>query len=185
VVSDSFVALRPFFPLTDISMLLHSNFPHHDAVIHRRLMKRWCALAETRLDYLTELFESGRWRRFHSEVEFLENIQEAKDAVDRWRAMAADEADSAMPPRGSVIYQAPRASAPRPTSVPQPASVEVAPAPITTAPVSTAPVLIPIETLLRQAPPREATVTPADLHWQKALDPQDIGERYPMLRTAM
>jgi len=166
-------------------MSLHSNFLHHDAIIHRRLMKRWCALAETRLDYLTELFESGRWRRFHSEVEFLENIQEAKDAVDRWRAMAADEVGSTVSPRGSVIYQAPRVSASHPTSVPEPAPVEVTPAPVSTAPVPTAPVLIPIETLLRQAPPRTATVTPADLHWQKALDPLDIGERYPMLRTAM
>jgi uncharacterized repeat protein (TIGR03809 family) len=191
VVSDSFVALRPSFSLTDIVMSLHTNFPHHDAIVHRRLMKRWCLLAEARLDYLTELFESGRWRRFHSEVEFLENIQEAKDAVDRWRAMAAGETDSSVLPRGSVIYQAPRASTPRPvpalrsTPVPQSASVEAAPAPVSAAPVSTAPMLIPIETLLRQAPPRKATVTPADLNQQQALDPATIGERYPMLRTAM
>jgi uncharacterized repeat protein (TIGR03809 family) len=172
-------------------MSLHTNFPHHDAIVHDRLMKRWCLLAEARLDYLTELFESGRWRRFHSEVEFFENIQEARDTVDRWRAMATGEADSTALPRGSVIYRAPRESAPqsapppRPVPVPQPVSVEVAPAPEATAPVITAPVLIPIETLLRQAPPREATVAPADRSWQEALDPATIGERYPMLRTAM
>ena len=49
-------------------------------------------LAEQRLDYLTELFETGRWRRFHSERAFLENIQEAKVAVETWRDLMAREA---------------------------------------------------------------------------------------------
>jgi len=52
------------------------------------VLARWCALAEQRLDYLTELFESGRWRRFHSELEFLENIREAKVAVETWRKLS-------------------------------------------------------------------------------------------------
>ena len=30
----------------------------------RDLVARWCVLAEQRLDYLTELFETGRWRRY-------------------------------------------------------------------------------------------------------------------------
>ncbi len=55
-------------------------------------MARWCTLAEKRLDYLTELFETGRWRRFHSERAFLENIQEAKVAVETWRDLMAREA---------------------------------------------------------------------------------------------
>ncbi|WP_369725194.1 TIGR03809 family protein [Bradyrhizobium sp. LLZ17] len=49
---------------------------------------RWCALAEQRLEHLSEMFESGRWRRYHSELAFLENIQEAKRAVQTWRALA-------------------------------------------------------------------------------------------------
>jgi uncharacterized repeat protein (TIGR03809 family) len=52
---------------------------------------RWCALAEQRLEYLTELFETGRWRRFHSELAFLENIQEAKTAVGIWRELSLRE----------------------------------------------------------------------------------------------
>jgi uncharacterized repeat protein (TIGR03809 family) len=51
----------------------------------RDIVARWCTLAEQRLQYLTELFETGRWRRFHTELSFLENIQEAKAAVDLWR----------------------------------------------------------------------------------------------------
>ena len=51
----------------------------------RVIVARWCSLAEQRLQYLTELFETGRWRRFYTEVSFLENIYEAKAAVDLWR----------------------------------------------------------------------------------------------------
>jgi hypothetical protein len=58
----------------------------------RDIVARWCSLAERRLEYLTELFETGRWRRFHSEIEFLQNIQEAKAAVETWRDLLSREA---------------------------------------------------------------------------------------------
>jgi hypothetical protein len=63
-----------------------------DVARGRDIVARWCDLAERRLDYLTELFETGRWRRFHSELAFLENIQEAKSAVEIWRDLAMREA---------------------------------------------------------------------------------------------
>ena len=53
-----------------------------DVALGREIVARWCRLAEQRLQYLAELFETGRWRRFHSESAFLENIQEAKAAVE-------------------------------------------------------------------------------------------------------
>jgi hypothetical protein len=53
------------------------------------LAVRWCALAEQRLVYLTGLFESDRWRRYYSELSFLQNIQEAKTAVETWRSLSA------------------------------------------------------------------------------------------------
>ncbi|MBW7964296.1 TIGR03809 family protein [Bradyrhizobium sp. BR 10261] len=57
----------------------------------REIAARWCALAEQRLEHLSEMFETGRWRRYHSELAFLENIQEAKRAVQTWRALANGE----------------------------------------------------------------------------------------------
>src|SRR5208337_4807499 len=63
-----------------------------DAARGRDVVARWCAFAEQRLEYLTELFETGRWRRYHSELAFLENIQEAKTAVEIWRDLATREA---------------------------------------------------------------------------------------------
>ena len=57
----------------------------------REIVARWCNLAEQRLDYLTELFETGRWRRFYSEPAFLENVREAKAAVEAWRDLLSRE----------------------------------------------------------------------------------------------
>ena len=65
---------------------------HRDVALGREIVARWCNLAERRLDYLTELFETGRWRRFHSELQFLQNIEEAKAAVETWRALLRREA---------------------------------------------------------------------------------------------
>ena len=63
-----------------------------DVAGSRDIVARWCNLAEQRLEYLTELFETGRWRRYHSERAFLENIQEAKAAVEAWRDLVTREA---------------------------------------------------------------------------------------------
>ena len=63
-----------------------------DAVRGREIIARWCALTERRLDHLTELYETGRWRRYHSELAFLANIREAKAAVETWRDLLRREA---------------------------------------------------------------------------------------------
>src|SRR4030088_3030465 len=62
-----------------------------DVARGRDVVARWCVLAEQRLEYLTELFETGRWRRYHSELAFLENIREAKTAGDIWRDLSIRE----------------------------------------------------------------------------------------------
>ncbi len=80
---------RPFFLLAGWFMTYRT-----DVARGRDVVARWCALAEQRLEYLTELFETGRWRRYHSERAFLENIQEAKSAVEIWRDLLTSEASS-------------------------------------------------------------------------------------------
>jgi uncharacterized repeat protein (TIGR03809 family) len=67
---------------------------------------RWRDLAERRLEYLTELFESGRWRRYYSERAFLENIQEAKAAVALWRNLSMPQAIETTQSNGEVVAQA-------------------------------------------------------------------------------
>src|SRR6478735_12693088 len=68
--------------------MTHRQEAIRDVAIGRDIAARWCALAEQRLVHLSEMFETGRWRRYHSEIAFLENIQEAKRAVQTWRAIA-------------------------------------------------------------------------------------------------
>lgn len=158
-------------------MSLHPTFPRGYAAKGHHLVERWCTLAEARLAYLTELFDSGRWRRFHSEREFFENIQEARVSVDRWRALLADDA---------AVGQAEPLGLPwnRLSHVSQRAAVAHAPGPY---PASTqaARLVASNDTPDHQASPARETVTPSDFDWQEALAPAAIADRYPMLRAAM
>ena len=52
------------------------------------IVTRWRNLAERRLAYLNELYVSGRWRRYHTEQAFVDNIRDAKRAVEAWRLLA-------------------------------------------------------------------------------------------------
>jgi uncharacterized repeat protein (TIGR03809 family) len=63
-----------------------------DVARGRGIVARWFVLAERRLEHLTELFETGRWRRYHSELAFLENLREARSAVEIWRDLLTREA---------------------------------------------------------------------------------------------
>lgn len=83
------------------------------------------------------MFETGRWRRYHSEIAFLENIQEAKRAVQTWRALAtggdvAEAAASVTPAFGwspaTMPRMAPREQAQtgQPKTL-QPKAVHIAP----------------------------------------------------------
>jgi uncharacterized repeat protein (TIGR03809 family) len=114
---------------------------HRPGVAHGRdIVARWCTLAERRLEYLTELFETGRWRRFHSEEAFLENIREAKSAVETWRNLLTREASLdnssvdmsrlgltrlATPPRGQTMPNQPRRLSPAPIAQQSPRPIVV------------------------------------------------------------
>ena len=153
-----------------------------DPLRGREIIERWCALSERRLDYLTDLFETGRWRRFHSEAEFLENIQEAKTATETWRRLAAQEAGpdnmpvtwswldrpgGAQPARRSVLPEHPQKSV-SPAAAPQNAIASI-PAPAAMSPDG-ATTMVP-------------DAMPGDFDWQSALDQRVILDRYPILRN--
>src|SRR5258708_5499601 len=169
-----------------------------DAARGQEILDRWCALAEQRLEHLTELFETGRWRRYHSELSFLENIQEAKTAVETWRRLATREAaldNSAIdiswlnspkpvPPRRNPLagYHVP----PPRRRVDVRAEPEIVEAPIV--PQMNQEIS---ESVLQQAIPeqpvsQDVTSGPAiDESWQQALDLTAMQERYPLLRNAL
>lgn len=164
---------------------------HVDVARGRDIVARWCNLAEQRLEYLTELFETGRWRRFHDEREFLENIREAKAAVEIWRNLEMREATrdntevdlSWLGRAGSTL---PRSDSPR-LSVqplqPLPAQTAAEPAP-RELPDD---VLIALESVLAgsaEAPSGPDAPRLDDLP-PPSLDLDLMQTRYPLLRNAL
>jgi uncharacterized repeat protein (TIGR03809 family) len=177
-----------------------------DAARGRDILERWCALAEQRLDYLTEMFESGRWRRYHSEASFLENIREARTALDIWRDLSVREAsrdNSAVdvswlgrsrgaPPRREPPGQThrPQPQLPEITAAPPLADVSIAGA------VADAPVIAHSEPILDLVKPaskpalKKRDVKPVlepslDDAPALTLDIAVMQQRYPLLRNAM
>ena len=176
-----------------------------DAARGRDILERWCALAEQRLEYLTELFETGRWRRFHNEHAFLENIQEAKTAVEIWRDLATREAsrdNSAVDVSwlGSGRGAPPRREPPAETHRPQPRLPEITAA--SPADVSIAGAA-PDGPAIARSEPILDLITPASKPGLKKRDVKSVLEssqdhapvltldiaamqqRYPLLRNAM
>ena len=168
-----------------------------DVARGRDIVARWCGLAEQRLDYLTELFETGRWRRYHSEIAFLENIREAKSAVETWRGLLNSEATpdnrpvdlswigkrSSVPPAKRIVP-----AEPIPVIAPQLVELPVAPA------VSVVPAMaeaarepeaeLEPEPLLALDPVVTAEQTALDKALALTLDIVGMAGRYPSLRNA-
>ena len=103
-VESSQLGLRPF--LFAGWYMTHRNGVADGRDLGIDLGPRWRLLAERRLEHLTELFESGRWRRYYSERAFLENIQEAKAAVALWRDLSMPQAIESAKPNGAAKVQA-------------------------------------------------------------------------------
>lgn len=72
----------------------------------RSVVVRWRMLAERRLDHLIELYESGRWKLYHSEAEFLGMVQEARAALKAWEMLAPPDAVRDKPVEVAVAQEA-------------------------------------------------------------------------------
>jgi uncharacterized repeat protein (TIGR03809 family) len=169
-----------------------------DVARGRNIVARWCNLAERRLEHLTELFESGRWRRYHTELEFLENIQEAKAAVETWRDLLSREA-SLENTAIDLTWLGRRRTTPLPRDTgyrppvvhlkPKPAPIVPAPLPVAAAPRHDilADVLVALESRLAVAD-EAPSVPDAPALDEVPLPPLDFDtmkERYPLLRNAL
>jgi len=54
----------------------------------RSVVVRWRLLAERRLNYLISLYETGRWKVYYQEPDFLKAVQEARAALKTWEQLA-------------------------------------------------------------------------------------------------
>jgi uncharacterized repeat protein (TIGR03809 family) len=50
--------------------------------------QKWRILAERRRAHFVELYNTGRWKRYYSEQEFLLKMRDAMKASDRWAEIA-------------------------------------------------------------------------------------------------
>jgi hypothetical protein len=132
---------------------------HTDVERGRKIVARWFVLAERRLEHLTELFDSGRWRRYHSERSFLENFKEAKAAVEIWRDLLQGEPGVQ---RGGLQRQREKTAA-----KPLPPRVSIS-TEISRVATHKAPSVVPME---------DAVVP--------TLDIAVMAERYPLLRNSL
>lgn len=159
---------RPFSLFAGICMT-HPT----DAAKGREIVARWCALAEARLEHLTELFDSGRWRRYYTDLVFLENIREARTAVRIWRDLLQREASPGISPADSSRLGGVQAAMPPVSLVREPPQTAE----------------LPVE------PQRRMTQAAASIEeaLMKALVPAGaprsdvtaMQERYPLLRNAL
>jgi uncharacterized repeat protein (TIGR03809 family) len=136
------------------------------------VLGRWRQLAEQRLEHLTELFESGRWRRYYGELTFLENIREAKVAVETWRGLSTPRAMA----EPTIRVTWPSASAPQRARLAGPAPV-IAPEPIELSASAEASVEPAIDFL--------ALERALDVPDEQVLDLAAIHQRYPLLRNTL
>jgi uncharacterized repeat protein (TIGR03809 family) len=193
--------LRPSFLFTDISMTIRT-----DAERGREVIERWCALAEKRLDYLTDLYETGRWRRFHTQADFLENVQEAKASVDTWRRLASQEAGRDNKPIDYSWLGRPKVAQQRyPVQPLQPTASRLddriaelcgergeslSSAALAFLPSEPAPSIEPdtiesIDALFEAVPVAPTAPKTALEDWQDMFDPAVMADRYSLLRPAL
>lgn len=69
-----------------------------DALHYQRVLERWRVLAERRLEHLTLLYETGRWRRYFSEEQFIGVIRETRAAVQTWQRIAPEQVSGSQLP---------------------------------------------------------------------------------------
>ena len=145
----------------------------------REIVARWCALAERRLSYLTELFDSGRWRRFYDEQAFLENVREAKRAVKTWRDLLSREASLDNRPIDLSWIGRGRTGLPRNelrrAAAPLPRIAEI-------------PIVPPEEivSILAAGNDAEPPARPlSDVAFTSVLDMATVAARYPLLRNTL
>jgi len=165
-----------------------------DEAPRREVISRWCALAEQRLNYLTEMFESGRWRRYYTEAAFLENIKEAKFAVETWRGLSNPRQPTPVTPElaqgvAAVEFALSESAVPAPVQIAGPDPVPIVPEPYELA-TEDEDAAEDAELASVAAAPSEPVIDMLAL--EQALDVSDaafdmsaIEQRYPLLRNAL
>jgi uncharacterized repeat protein (TIGR03809 family) len=55
--------------------------------------QKWRALAERRRAHLVELYDTGRWKRYFTEAQFIHRMRQAVQQSERWAEIAPGPSD--------------------------------------------------------------------------------------------
>ncbi|HKA81575.1 MAG TPA: TIGR03809 family protein [Xanthobacteraceae bacterium] len=73
--------------------------------------QKWRALAERRRAHFVELYDSGRWKRYYSEEQFINRMREAIRLTERWIEIAPRAADEVFAEQARAAAEMARRSA--------------------------------------------------------------------------
>ena len=73
--------------------------------------QKWRALAERRRAHFLELYDTGRWRHYYSETQFLYRLREAIRLTERWIEIAPPRADEATADQAQLLVNRHRTAA--------------------------------------------------------------------------
>jgi hypothetical protein len=77
-------------PIQHPSPPMPESLPSH---MPSEIALKWRALAEQRHAHFLELHQTGRWRHYYSEHDFLLRMREAVDLLEHWNALTTSAAE--------------------------------------------------------------------------------------------
>ena len=81
---------------------------------YENVARKWLALIERRQEHFIELCDTGRWRHYYTEDEFLDEMRKVLSIRDQWAAIAGEPSSDEMPIEGDGSADKPfRSSAKR------------------------------------------------------------------------
>jgi uncharacterized repeat protein (TIGR03809 family) len=64
---------------------------NHKQYDSEEMARRWHALAERRREHFAELYNSGRWRKYYREQDFMAQMRATAYMVDAWDKVVRNE----------------------------------------------------------------------------------------------
>lgn len=66
------------------------------------IAQKWRELADRRRDDFTDLYQSGRWKRYYSEADLVMRMREVVTVAERWSAIAPPPPDAGKTPANAT-----------------------------------------------------------------------------------
>lgn len=63
-----------------------------------QVAQRWRDLAERRRSHFIELYETGRWKHYYTEAEFIGRMREVFQSAEAWQKLASPQAPAPQQP---------------------------------------------------------------------------------------